>query len=90
MDAHKGRDVATADVVGAYLRADVDEFVIMEFTGESVKILCKMNEKYKRFVVTEGKTRVLYVKLMKAIYGCVKSVLLWYELFTKSLKRMGF
>ena len=36
----------------------MDKFVIMKFTGgESVNILCKMNEKYKLFVVTEGKTR---------------------------------
>jgi hypothetical protein len=90
VDAHEGRDVATADVVGAYLKAYMDEFVIMKFTGESVVILCKMNKKYIRFVITEGKTRVLYVKLVKAIYGCVKSALLWYELFTKSLKGMGF
>ena len=40
--------------------------------------------------MVEGKTRVIYVKLVKAIYGCVKSALLWYELFTKSLKSMGF
>lgn len=30
------------------------------------------------------------MKLIKAIYGCVKSALLWYELFTKSLQGMGF
>ena len=63
----------------------------MKFSGASVDILCKMNENYKKFVVVEGNSRVLYVKLIKAIYGCVKSALLvWYELFTKSLKGMGF
>ena len=83
--------MATTDIVGAYLKAYMDKFVIMKFTGESVDILCKMNKKYKRFVVTtEGKTRVLYVKLVKAIYGCVKLALRWYKLFTKSLKGMGF
>ena len=90
VDAHEGRDVATADVVGAYLKAYMDEFVVMKFTGESVDILCKMNEKYSKFVVMEGKTKVLYVKLIKAIYGCVKSALLWYQLFTESLEGMGF
>jgi hypothetical protein len=33
IDAHEGRDVATADVAGAYLKADMDDFVIMKFTG---------------------------------------------------------
>jgi hypothetical protein len=38
IDAHEGRDVATADVVGAYLRAHMDEEVIMKFCGEFVDI----------------------------------------------------
>jgi hypothetical protein len=76
VNAHEGRDVATADVVGAYLKAYMDEFLVMKFTGESLDILCKMNEKYKKFVVVEGNSKVLYVKLIKAIYGCVKSALL--------------
>ena len=34
---------------------------------------------------------VLYVRLVKALYGCVKSaLLLWYELFAGNLKKMGF
>ena len=85
VDAYEGRDVATADVVGAYLKDYyMDEFVVMKFSGASVDILCKMNENYKKFVVVEGNSRVLYVKLIKAIYGCVKSALLWFELFTLS------
>ena len=30
IDAHEGRDVATADVAGAYLKAHMDELVIMK------------------------------------------------------------
>jgi hypothetical protein len=33
---------------------------------------------------------VLYARLDKAIYRCVKSALLWYNLFTSKLKDMGF
>jgi hypothetical protein len=90
VDAHKGRGVATADMVAAYLKAFMDDFVIMRFTGESVDILCKMNPEYSKFVVMEGGTKVLYIRLVKAIYGCVKSALLWYKLFTTTLKDMGF
>ena len=90
VDAHEGRDVATADVVGAYLKAYMDEFVVMKFTGESVDILCKMNKKYMKYVVMEGNSKVLYVKLIKAIYGCAKLALLWCKLFTKFLKGIGF
>jgi hypothetical protein len=33
---------------------------------------------------------VLYLQLLKALYGCVKSALLWYELFAGTLTEMGF
>jgi hypothetical protein len=42
------------------------------------------------FVTIENGVKVLYVRLVKAIYGCVKSALLWYNLFSKKLKKMGF
>jgi hypothetical protein len=32
----------------------------------------------------------MYLQLLKALYGCVKSALLWYELFTGTLQKMGF
>jgi len=90
VDAHEGRDVATADVAGAYLKADMDDFVIMKFVGESVDILCRMNSAHNKFVTIEKGTKVLYVRLIKAIYGCVKSALLWYDLFSTTLKDLGF
>jgi hypothetical protein len=50
-EAHEARDVATADVAGAYLKADMVDFVVMKFTGESVDILCSLNSEHKKFVV---------------------------------------
>lgn len=85
IDAHEGRDVA-----GAYLKAYMTDLVIMKFTGETVDILCKMNPRHAKFVVVENGVKVLFVKLIKALYGCVKSALLWYELFSTTLKAMGF
>ena len=40
-------------------------------------------------VIEKGK-KVLYLQLLKALYGCVQSALLWYNLFTNTLVRMGF
>jgi hypothetical protein len=33
---------------------------------------------------------VLYIQLLKALYGCMKSAMLWYDLFTDSLRKIGF
>jgi len=61
---------------------------MLKFTGESVDILCKMNLKYEKYVITESGRK--YVQLLKALYGCVVSALLWYELFLGYLTEMGF
>jgi hypothetical protein len=90
IEAYEGRDVATADIAGAYLKALMKDFVLMRLSGETVRILCEMNPKHKPFVVSKNGERVLYVGLLKALYGCVKSALLWYELFSSTLQEMGF
>ncbi len=90
IDAHERRDVGTSDIAGAYLKAYMKDYVIMKFTGVSVDILCEMNPKYIPFVTIENGVKVLYVRLIKAIYGCVQSALLWYKLFYSHLKKMGF
>ena len=61
----------------------------MKFTRPSVDILCEMKPKYKAFVTIENRTKVLYVKLLKALYGCVQSALLWYQMFYAYLKDIG-
>jgi Reverse transcriptase (RNA-dependent DNA polymerase) len=90
IDAKERRDVATADVVGAYLNADMDQFTLMKLTGDTVDIMISVNKRYQPFVSTENGKPVLYLQLKKALYGCVKSALLWYELFANTLKDMGF
>jgi len=90
IDAYERRDVATADVVGAYLNADMPDFTVTKLTGDAVDIMCRVNPKYKEFVTMEKGKKVLYVQLLKALYGCVQSALLWYDLFTNTLKEAGF
>jgi Reverse transcriptase (RNA-dependent DNA polymerase) len=90
IDSFERRDVATADVAGAYLNADMDDFVLLKLTGNTVDIMCRANDKYSAYVAQEYGKSVLYLQLMKALYGCVRSALLWYELFTSTLQTMGF
>ena len=39
-------------------------------------------------MIENGK-KVLYLRLLKALYGCLRSALLWYELYISILKKMG-
>ena len=34
--------------------------------------------------------KVIYMKLDKALYGCIQSSLLWYNIFKSKLEQMGF
>jgi hypothetical protein len=68
----------------------MEDFVILKLVGEAVDIMCQVNPKYKKFVVVKHGKKILDLQLLKALYGCVQSVLLWYELFTGTLVDMGF
>ena len=39
IDAKEGRDVATADIVGAYLNALMEKFVLMKIEGSMIPFL---------------------------------------------------
>ena len=90
IDALERRDVATADVAGAYLNANMEDYVLMRLTGDDVSLMCDVNPTYGEYVTKEGNTTVLYLRLAKALYGCVKSAMLWYRLFTSTLQKLGF
>ena len=90
IDAHEGRDVAIADVVGAYLKAKMEDYVLVKLVGKEVEIMCKVSDKYKEFVGMENGKRVLYLRLKKALYGCMQSAILWYDTFKGALQEMGF
>jgi hypothetical protein len=90
IDAHERRDVATADVAGAYLHANMEDFTLLKMEGESVDIMCSVDKNYTKYVCYENGKKVLYLKLLKALYGCVQSALLWYELFSTTLQASGF
>ena len=61
------------------------DFVIMKIRGKSVELFCELDPFLKEFVVMEKG-----VQLDKALYGCARSALLWYNMYTETLKDMGF
>ena len=90
IDAIEKRDVAITDVKGAYLNANMKGEVLMKITGREIDLFLEIDPSLAEFVVIENGKRVLYVQLDKALYGCVQSALLWYELYSTTLKDMGF
>jgi hypothetical protein len=45
---------------------------------------------YKGYWTYEGKMKVLYIKMLKAIYGMLQSSLLYYKKLFKDIESIGF
>ena len=90
IDAVEGRSKAITDVKGAYLNAKMKDIVIMKIIGPEIDMFCRLDPGLRKFVTRENGKRILYTQLDKALYGCVQSALLWYELYSNTLKEMGF
>ena len=58
--------------------------------GEFLDIMCEVNPKHKKNVCVENGVKLLYLRLMKSLYGCMESTLLWYDIYSKNLKSQGF
>ena len=46
INAAEGRDIATADITGAYLFVSMKDFVLIKLVGKSVEIMCETNPTY--------------------------------------------
>jgi hypothetical protein len=92
IDALEGRDVAVLDVPGAFMQADMDKLVHVRFTGKMVDLLMEINQRmYGPCIVKEeGKETVMYVELLKALYGTIRAAQLFWEKLTGKLLEWGF
>jgi len=90
IDSAEERDVAVCDVVGAFLKADQPDFVLLRVTGPVINAIVRANEsKYKPYITHKSGTRVLYLQLLNAMYGTLTAALLWYQMFVEYLLEMG-
>jgi Reverse transcriptase (RNA-dependent DNA polymerase) len=91
IDAKEKRDVATVDIPGAFMQADMDELVHMRLEGTMAELLVQLDPKlYRKYVQTVNGKSVLYVELKKALYGTMRAALLFWKLLTSKLTAMGF
>ena len=91
-DDLESRSVSITDVTGAHIHAEMppDKKVLRKLKGEFVDIMCEVNGEYKEHVRYEDNTKLLCLKVLRAIYGYLESVLLWYNLYLITLQDLGF
>ena len=80
------------DLPSAYLHAYMKDIVHMRLTSKLAEPMVATTHKIYRPFVTygTGNVPVLYVKLKKALYRCLKSALLFYEKLRGDLEGIGF
>jgi hypothetical protein len=80
IDAHKGHDVATINIPGAFLNAYNDKDTIMLIKGCLAKLMVQVDHHlYRKYIIHKKKNQpLLYVKLTKAIYSLLRSALVFY------------
>ena len=79
--------VATIDFAGAYLNADMKRRVLMTFDPILTQLIVDIDRTYVKYV---GKSGKLTVRLDKALYGCIESAKLWYDLISSKRLGLGF
>ena len=91
IDAKERREVMTVDIPGAFMQGDQDETVHMKLEGTLADLLARCDPtKYQPYLVTENGKTVLYVELVKALYGTIRAALIFWRKFTKQITKWGF
>ena len=86
IDAKEGRDILTADIPNAFIQTEMpppgegEDRVVMKITGPLARLLVGLDpETYAKFITKERGQDVLYVLVLKALYGMLMAALLWYN-----------
>ena len=89
IDAFESRDIAIFDIPGAYLHALMpnDKVIFLKLRDPFVDLMCEINPEYIQYIRYENGKPVLYLQVLRAIYGFIELALLWYILFKTTLQK---
>ena len=92
IDAWENHKVGVLNVPVVFMQVDMDELVHVQFEGEMVdKLLEIENDLYASYVSVENGKEVMYVELLKALYGTLRAAqLFWEKLQAKLVNEWGF
>ena len=87
VDSYEGRDVAIFNVIGSYLNANThdEKYVRLNLEDKFMDIMCDVNPDHIPNIRYENGNMVL-LRILKSLYVCIESALLWYELYANTLK----
>jgi hypothetical protein len=88
----KGGNVACFNIPGAFLHADVEEDITMVLKGRLGELMVQVAPNlYRKYITVDRKgMAILYVKMQKALYGLLRSALLFHKKLVANLESDGF
>ena len=87
VDAVQKRHVMTFDIGDAFLRADVKGDIYMRIDKDVADVLCQFDPSYTSY---REKSGAVIVKLDKALFGCIESSKLFYDVVKAFMISIGF
>ena len=91
IDAKEGQKVATCDIPGAFMQADIIEIIHVKLEGPLAMFLTRVDSmKYSKFITTKNGKEVIYVWLAKALYGMLQAAYLFWKDLSGYLIKQGF
>ena len=92
VDAHEGRSVVTFVAPGAYQHVDMikENRILLKLRGYCFDIMCQVNSEYEQNVSYEDGEKVLYLLVLREIFGCINPALLWFNLFSTTIQDLDF
>ena len=90
IEAFEQYNVAVTYIPGVLISADMDKVLHMKLRGPLALTTVKCAPGFGDILVWENGQAVLYVRLLKTIYGCHYSALLFYNQLVVDLQSQGF
>ena len=94
IDAGQERDVMTLDTSNAFLQTEIaldGDNIIMNIRGKLVDILIEICPVvYDKYVRYEGEQKILYIRMLKALWVIIVSSILYYKKSRKYIEGIGF
>ena len=67
-----------------------DKYGRLKSEVEFMDIMCNLNPYHIPNIPYKNEKRVIYLSILKALYGFIQSAILWYDLYVSNLKEIGF
>ena len=90
-DAYEECKVTIFEVFGVYLGAEIikDNRILLKIRMVFFDIMCQFNSDDEHKVRYENGGKVLYLLVLRNICVCIRSALMWYNLFSTSLESLN-